>query len=177
MNPAATSPSDEPRARKAPDHLALVAALGLEPHPEGGHYREVFRSEHQVTYRGAQRSAGTSIYYLLCDGAFSAWHRIDADEAWYFHAGEPLALHVLQADGLLTTHRLGNPLNHAGTVFQAVVPAGCWFAAELELPESFCLVGCAVAPGFEFAGFELATEATLAGAVLRHGDRVRRLLK
>lgn len=154
-----------------------MAALDLEPHPEGGHYREIFRSECPVTYRGAQRSAGTSIYYLLCDGAFSAWHRIDADEAWYFHAGGPLSLRVLQPDGGLTTYRLGNPLNHAGAVFQAVVPAGYWFAAELEVAEDFCLVGCAVAPGFEFSGFELASETDLAEAILRHGERVRHLLK
>lgn len=156
---------------------ALVAALGLRPHPEGGHYREVFRSDSAVECMGAKRSAGTSIYYLLCEGAFSAWHRIDADEAWYFHAGSPMAVHVLQPDGALITHRLGNPLRDPGCCFQAVVPAGCWFAAELENPEAFCLVGCAVAPGFEFAGFALAGETDLADAVRRHGDWVRRLLK
>lgn len=159
------------------DWKALIAALGLQPHPEGGYYREVFRSECEVQLHGSPRSAGTSIYYLLAEGAISAWHRIDADETWYFHAGTPLSLHVLQPDGELATHRLGNPLHHAGTVFQAVVPAGHWFAAELESPEKFCLVGCAVSPGFEFAGFQLAGEADLDTAIRRHGDTVRRLVK
>lgn len=155
----------------------LVAALELQPHPEGGHYREVFRSAHGVQIRAAQRSAGTSIYYLLADGAYSAWHRIDADEIWYFHAGSALALHVLQSDGGLVTHRLGDPLRYAGTVFQAVVPAGCWFAAELADIGEFSLVSCAVMPGFEFGGFELATESDMGEAILRHGDWIRRLLK
>ncbi|WP_368647877.1 cupin domain-containing protein [Castellaniella ginsengisoli] len=156
---------------------SLVTALGLQPHPEGGYYREVFRSGLQVPFLGAPRSAGTSIYYLLAQGACSAWHRIDADETWYFHAGGPLALHVLSPEGGLVTHRLGDPMRHDGAVFQAVVSAGCWFAAELIRPDDFVLVGCAVAPGFEFSGFQLAAEADLADAVGRHGDWVRRLLK
>lgn len=156
---------------------ALVASLDLRPHPEGGHYREVFRSGHTVVLQGGQRSAATSIYYLLAEGAYSAWHRIDADETWYFHAGTPLALHVLQPDGGLVTHRLGNPLNQSDAVFQATVPAGCWFAAELLHVGDFALVSCAVAPGFEFAGFELADQTALAGAVGRHGDWIRRLLR
>lgn len=155
----------------------MVAQLGLQPHPEGGYYREVFRSAHAVQSRKAQRSAGTSIYYLLADGACSAWHRIDADEVWYFHAGGPLALHVLQADGGLLTHQLGDPLRHAGAVFQATVPAGCWFAAELAGIDDFALLSCAVMPGFEFSGFELATEADISVAVRQHGDWLRRLLK
>lgn len=155
----------------------IVDALGLRPHPEGGHYREVFRSEDEVQARGALRSAGTSIYYLLADAAYSAWHRIDADELWYFHAGSPLMLHVLQPDGELATHRLGDPLRHGDAVFQAVVPAGCWFAAELEHAADFALVGCAVMPGFEFSGFQLAGAGDLAAAVERHGDWIHRLLR
>lgn len=159
------------------DWSLLIATLGLEPHPEGGYYREVFRSSASVELGGTSRSAATSIYYLLTDGAVSAWHRLDADEIWYFHAGGPLALHVLQPNGELITHRLGNPLADANTQFQAVVPAGHWFAAEPENPDYFCLVGCAVAPGFEFAGFQLASEHGLAGAIKRYGEPVRKLLK
>lgn len=154
----------------------LAAALDLQPHPEGGYYREVFRSDLRVPFQGAPRSAGTSIYYLLAQGARSAWHRIDADETWYFHAGGPLALHVLLPGGELVTHRLGDPLRHPGAVFQAVARAGCWFAAELLHPDDFALAGCAVAPGFEFSGFRLADAADLAPAIRRHGDWVRRLL-
>lgn len=154
----------------------LVAALDLQPHPEGGHYREVFRSDLRVPFQGAQRSAGTSIYYLLAQGAHSAWHRIDADEVWCFHAGGALDLHVVLPDGGLLTHRLGDPLRHPGAVYQAVAPAGCWFAAELADPDAFVLAGCVVAPGFDFAGFRLAAEEDLADAVSRHGGWIRRLL-
>ena len=159
------------------DWRALVTALDLQPHPEGGFYREVFRSGLQVPFHGASRSAGTSIYYLLAQGAYSAWHRIDADEAWYFHAGGPLALHVLTAAGDLVTHRLGDPRRHAGAVFQTVVTAGCWFAAEPAEPDGYTLVGCAVSPGFEFTGFQLATGPDLEAAIRRYGDVVRRLLR
>lgn len=155
---------------------SLITALDLRPHPEGGHYREVFRSGLRVSFQGTQRSAGTSIYYLLAQGAHSAWHRIDADEIWCFHAGGLLDLHVLLPDGGLRTHRLGDPLAHPGAVYQAAVPAGSWFAAELADPDDFVLAGCLVAPGFEFSGFRLADEADMADAVGRHGAWIRRLL-
>jgi len=155
----------------------MVTGLGLQPHPEGGYYREVFRSAHTVPSGAGSRSAGTSIYYLLAEGAFSAWHRIDADEVWYFHAGGLIALHVLQPDGGLHTHQLGDPVRHADAVFQATVPAGCWFAAELADIGDFALVSCAVMPGFEFTGFELASAADIGAAIERHGEWLQRLLK
>lgn len=155
----------------------LVASLDLQPHPEGGFYRETFRADVQVPFLGALRSVGTSIYYLLAQGAYSGWHRIDADEIWHFHAGGALSLHVLHPNGELVTHRLGDPLRHAGAVYQAIAPAGCWFAAELARPDDFVLMGCVVTPGFDFSGFELATEADMASAIQRHGDWVRRLLR
>lgn len=161
---------------QAPAWHTLISTLALQPHPEGGYYREVFRSEKAVGYRAGERSALTSILYLLAEGAFSAWHRIDADEAWYFHKGNGLKLHVLHPDGRLETHHLGDPLVDPQAVMQAVVPAGCWFAAEPASPQDYALVGCAVAPGFEFSGFELATENDLEPAVRQHGDWLRRLL-
>lgn len=155
----------------------LVERLNLQPHPEGGYYRETFRSDRQIPFNGGVRSAATVIYYLLAQGAYSAWHRIDADETWYHHVGCSVALHVLAAEGdVLTTHRLGNPIEHAGVVFQATVPTGCWFAAELLSPDDFALLSCSVAPGFEFSGFELATGADMERAAQRHGEWVRRLL-
>ncbi|HUH40000.1 MAG TPA: cupin domain-containing protein [Castellaniella sp.] len=159
------------------DWQALVASLGLQAHPEGGYYREVFRSDLQVPFHGASRCAGTSIYYLLAQGAYSAWHRIDADETWYFHTGGPLELYVLSPEGDLRVHRLGDPRHHPGAVFQAMVAAGCWFAAKPAMPGDFALVGCAVAPGFEFRGFQLAVTADMEPAIRRHGDWVRSLLK
>ncbi|MBV8627685.1 MAG: cupin domain-containing protein, partial [Paraburkholderia sp.] len=107
--------------------------------------------------------------------AHSAWHRIRSDEIWHFYAGEPLLVHVLEEGGTLTSHRLGNPLTHPGTTFQAVVPAGCWFAAQCADPASYALVGCTVAPGFEFGEFELASVEALVEAWPAHREIIERL--
>lgn len=156
---------------------ALIEKLGLQPHPEGGYYRETFRSDLCVPFRGGMRSAATSIYYLLAQGAYSAWHRIDADETWYFHQGSTaIQLHILSPDGGLATHRLGDPMAQANAVLQAYVPAGCWFAAELVDPERYALLGCSVSPGFEFSGFELASVDDIQPAADAHGDRILGLL-
>ncbi|OWT66245.1 cupin domain-containing protein [Candidimonas nitroreducens] len=157
----------------------LIRRLGLQPHPEGGHYRETYRGAQQVlrTPQGPARSAGTAIYYLLHDQAYSAWHRIASDEIWHFYAGGTLLVHVLQEGAAIPihTHRLGDALRDPAAAYQAVVPAGSWFGAELAEPDGYALVGCTVAPGFEFSEFELAdTDALLAGHP-GHGDLIRRL--
>jgi len=140
----------------------LIRRLGLLPHPEGGHYRETYRAAGTVIRAdGAHRAASTAIYYLLCDGAWSTWHRIRADELWHFHAGSPLHIHVLAPEGGYRRLRLGNALEDPGAEFQAVVPAGSWFAAELTEPDGYALAGCTVAPGFEFSEFELADASEL----------------
>jgi predicted cupin superfamily sugar epimerase len=157
---------------------ALIERFGLQPHPEGGYFRETFRAADRVTREaspGATRSASTAIYYMLCDGAHSAWHRIRSDEVWHFYAGEPIDIHVIEPTGQLLTHRLGNALTHADAVFQAVVPAGQWFAAELSDPATFALVGCTVAPGFEFREFELADGGALAKAYPQYAGVIERL--
>ncbi len=127
----------------------VVGLLGLEPHPEFGHYRETFRDSHRV---GAGRSASTAIYYLLRAGERSHWHRVDAAEVWHWYTGAPLLLRMAVA-GALKTVRLGVDLE-AGERPQAVVPAGTWQSAESL--GAWTLVGCTVAPGFAFSGFELA---------------------
>lgn len=165
-------------ATSATPQQRLIAELGLMPHPEGGFYRETHRDTARVTRQadGAERSASTAIYYLLCDDAYSAWHRIRADEAWHFHAGDPIDVHVLMPDGALVTHRLGHCLTHPGAVFQAVVPAGCWFAAERVRGQyGYALAGCTVAPGFEFSEFELANTARLAASHPQHAALIARL--
>lgn len=159
----------------------LIRRLDLKPHPEGGFFSETYRSAQRVIrdkdgHGSAQtRSASTAIYYLLCDGAHSAWHRIKSDEVWHFYAGEPLNVHVLDQTGTLVTHKLGNALTHANVVFQAVVPAGLWFAAECADPATFSLVGCTVAPGFEFSEFELADIDALKARHARHAALIERL--
>jgi uncharacterized protein len=126
----------------------IVRLLELTPHPEGGHFRETFRDTRMV----GGRAASTAIYYLLARGERSHWHRVDAAEAWHWHAGAPMMLQVSGSGGK-SSIRLGPDLA-AGERPQAIVPAGAWQAAE-SLGD-WSLVGCTVAPGFEFAGFELA---------------------
>ena len=125
----------------------VVARYGLAPHPEGGHYRQTYRAPAE----GGGRGVVTSIYYLLKAGELSHWHRVDAVEIWHFHVGDPLRLQM-SADGSgIMTRRLGLD---SGAEPQVVVPAGTWQSARSE--GAWTLVGCTVAPGFEFAGFELA---------------------
>jgi len=127
----------------------IIAQLGLEPHPEGGHYRETFR-DGRVDANG--RPASTAIYFLLARGERSHWHRIDAVEVWHYHAGSALKLRITDQDGTRNV-RLGADLA-AGELPQAVVPAQAWQAAESC--GDWTLVGCTVAPGFDFSTFELA---------------------
>lgn len=157
----------------------LVARLNMQPHPEGGYYSETYRAVDQVrrVSDDALRASSTAIYYLLSDGAWSAWHRIASDEVWHFYAGAPLNVYVLGDDGRLVIHTLGNALTHPQCSYQAVVPAGCWFAAGLENPDSYALVGCTVAPGFEFAEFELADTAQLLTAYPQHAETIRLLAR
>lgn len=123
----------------------IIAALGLQPHPEGGWYRQTWVGS------GAERASGTAILFLLKAGERSHWHRVDADEIWIFNAGAPLVLalgQVLAREVLLGSDVLG------GQVVQGVVPAGWWQAARSV--GAWSLVSCTVAPGFRFEGFELA---------------------
>jgi len=139
----------------------VIRMLDLKPHPEGGHFRQTFRDapppspppqagEGRV---GVARAASTAIYFLLARGERSHWHRVDAAEVWHWHAGAPLALEIASASGYRERFMLGSDLV-AGERPQAVVPAHAWQAAQ-SLGD-WTLVGCTVAPGFEFAKFELA---------------------
>jgi predicted cupin superfamily sugar epimerase len=159
------------------DKDELIRRFDLQPHPEGGYFRETYRAASRVTREGGDetRAASTAIYFLLCDGAHSAWHRIRSDELWHFYAGDPVEIHVLDAKGELTTHRLGNALTHPDTVFQAVVNAGDWFAAECAPQSAYALCGCTVAPGFEFSEFEMADAKALVAAHPAHRDLILRL--
>lgn len=133
----------------------IIDRLDLTPHPEGGFYRETFRSQIIVETHEGSRSASTAILYLLVGTDVSRFHRIDADEVWHFHEGDPLTLYTLRADAKAESECLhpGNP--------QLVVKRGDWFGAALDDVDSYCLISCTVAPGFEFSGFELAETSTL----------------
>jgi predicted cupin superfamily sugar epimerase len=132
-----------------------LAALDLKPHPEGGHYREVWRDEPQVddTPRANRRGAASAILFLLAAGERSHWHRVDATEIWIWQAGAPLALGIAHADGRRETITLG-PNAGGGEAFQGVVPALAW--QEAVSLGAWTLVSCIVAPAFSFEGFELA---------------------
>jgi predicted cupin superfamily sugar epimerase len=127
----------------------MIARLELKPHPEGGHYRETFRD---AGVDAGGRSRSTAIYFLLARGERSHWHRVDAVEVWHYYAGDALVLQIADQRGQRSV-RLGAALA-TGEVPQAVVPAHAWQAAESS--GDWTLVGCTVAPGFEFAKFELA---------------------
>jgi hypothetical protein len=169
-------PQQEIMARHI-DRDELIRRFDLQPHPEGGFFRETYRSSDAIrrTHSADSRSASTAIYYLLCDGAHSAWHRIQSDEVWHFYAGDPLNVYVLEDDGALTVHRLGNALEHADCVFQAVVASGKWFAAQCDDTASVALVGCTVAPGFEFSEFEIADVNALLRDYPQHRDLIEKL--
>lgn len=141
---------------------ALIERLQLQPHPEGGWFRETHRSLEP----GADgRAASTSILFLLEHPHVSHLHRIDAEELWYWHAGAALDVSVIHLDGHMEVHHLGPE-----GAFQAVVPKGCWFGAALPAPGTWALVGCAVAPGFEFSGFELARREEILAAFPQHRE-------
>jgi predicted cupin superfamily sugar epimerase len=146
-----------------------ITHLQLQPHPEGGYYKEVFRSETEVMRPPSllPKRACTSIYYLLEGADFSGFHRIASDEIWYFHKGAPLHIHVIDEAGEHLTLELSD--EPAGSL-SVVVRAGLWFSAEIFSTRSFTLVSCAVAPGFEFSEFEMGGREQLTALYPQHGD-------
>jgi predicted cupin superfamily sugar epimerase len=173
----------------------IVAGLGLSPHPEGGFYKETYRATDVLSraaldsipasgggfaagpgrFRG-DRPASTAIFFLLRKGEFSALHRIASDEVWHFYAGAPLDIVCLHEDGRREDLRLGMDLP-AGALPQRMVPAGTWFGSRLAAPGGFALVGCTVAPGFDFADFELGTREDLLRRFPHHAGIVGELTR
>jgi len=157
-----------------------IDALALSPHPEGGYYRETYRSDETIAPDAlparfdGDRCFSTAIYFLLPSEHVSALHRIRQDELWHFHAGSPLDLHMLDENGVLTSVRLGSDPD-AGHVLQAVVSAGSTFGAEVAESDSYSLLGCTVAPGFDFDDFELPSRADLLSLHPTHGALIHRL--
>jgi predicted cupin superfamily sugar epimerase len=137
-------------SKPAPDAQTIIERLGLRPHPEGGHYRETFRDDAKDD---AGRPRSTAIFFLLCLSEVSEWHRIDATEVWHYYAGAPLVITLSPNGHGVSAHHLG-PDVMAGQTPQIVVPPHCWQTATNL--GAWTLVGCTVAPGFDFAGFELA---------------------
>lgn len=148
----------------------IVEELSLEPHPEGGYFRQTFRSASRVTTQGGTtRTALTSIFFLVTDEAFSTFHRLTSDEAWHYYRGNPLAIELIDPDGRHEQRILGET---AGA--QTVIPAGTWFAAHVLDAGGYALVGCDVAPGFEFEDFAMASRAELTAAFPQHAVLIGR---
>jgi predicted cupin superfamily sugar epimerase len=161
---------------------SLIDQLQLLPHPEGGYYKETYRSPETVLRQGlperflGDRSFSTAIYFLLPRKEFSAFHRIKSDECWHHYAGGTLLIHVLGENGEYSCIRLGAKVEE-GEVFQAVVPGGAWFASEPAADADFVLVGCTVSPGFDFADFEMAEAETLVKQFPAQESLIRRLCR
>src|ERR1700754_3663390 len=165
-----------------PDVSYWIQQLQLTAHVEGGAFRETYRSELTIPRQSlplffqGDRNASTSIYFLLAKGQFSAFHRIASDESWHFYFGDSLLIYEITHNGQLLTHRLG-PNLEKGESFQTVVRAGNWFASVPAPGSEYALVGCTVAPGFDFADFELADRATLARQYPEHAELINQLTR
>jgi predicted cupin superfamily sugar epimerase len=153
--------------RFRPTAATLIAKLGLEPHPEGGHYRETWRADAAA----GRRPTGTAILYLLAEGERSAWHRVDAAEVWLFHAGDPLELAIAADGGTPPTRLVLGTEVIEGQQPQVVVPAGAWQSARTQ--GAWTLVSCVVSPGFRLEGFELAPDGWEPGAGDEPAGRTR----
>jgi len=138
----------------------IIAQLQLLPHPEGGYYRETYRSNQIIkTEKGRDRNVSTAILFLLENEDKSRFHRIQSDELWFFHQGQPLEIVFINNDQLEIII-LGNDIDHGETP-QAMIPANTWFGSRVKDRKGYSLVSCTVAPGFDFADFEMAETAKL----------------
>ncbi len=159
-----------------------IEKLQLIKHAEGGYYRETYRSSLSVNknvlpdgFHG-DRNFSTSIYFLLEEKQFSAFHKIASDELWHFYAGNSLIIYEIETDGSLIVHRLGsNPEN--GESFQILIKAGNWFGSRLANGNGYALVGCTVSPGFDFEDFELAEKEKLIKEFPQHKELIKQLTR
>ena len=165
-----------------PEIDQLIRTFNLQKHPEGGWYRQTYKSNEYIPAASlperfhGDRVFSTAIYFLLGQGDFSAFHRIKSDECWHFYAGEPLHIYMIDQAGNLEVIVLGNNFEE-GQFFQYVVPANCWFASRPAPGSKYCWVGCTVAPGFEFDDFELADATVLSLLFPRHQKIIKELCR
>lgn len=158
----------------------LIKTFELENHPEGGYYKEVYRSngvidpESSQTVYPAGRNFFTSIYYLLEGSDTSSFHRIKSDETWHFYSGSPATIHIIHPDSLYEALYLGPEVLN-GQAYQHTVPGGSWFGVSLKKSESYLLAGCTVAPGFDFDDFEMGDPYKLKQAFPEHADIIEQL--
>ncbi len=164
---------------KAEDY---IKSLGLEKHPEGGWFKEVYRSdeetaaEHLPERFSGSRHHSTSIYFLLTSDTFSAFHRIKSDELWHFYEGSAVTIYMIDSEGNYSEITLGRNIE-SGEVLQCVIPHGVWFGAKVNAADSFCLAGCTVAPGFHFDDFELGEREELLKLFSQHKEIIEILTR
>lgn len=160
----------------------IINQLNLQPHPEGGYFKETYRSEGVINESNlgiefpGKRNYTTAIYFLLTSDSFSAFHKIKQDEIWHFYKGSPIKLHIISAKGNYKNVIIGNNLEN-GEIPQFVVNAKDWFAAEVIENNTYSLVGCTVSPGFDFNDFELAKRASLILKFPQHSSIITTLTK
>ena len=158
----------------------FIQKYELQPHPEGGWYKQTYKSKEQITAGalpnrfGANRFFSSAIYFLLGQGDFSAFHRIKSDECWHFYAGDRLNIYIIDETGQLQIVSLGRD---ADETFQYIVPANCWFASRPANSSEYCFVGCTVSPGFEFEDFELADGNELSAMYPQHKEIIKELCR
>jgi len=157
-----------------------IKHLELIPHPEGGYYKETYQSniiigeEYLLDSHVGSRKSSSLIYYLLKGNEYSHFHRLKSDELWIYQQGDSLKIHIINDEGELTTKILG--LNvEIGEVLQVLVPANCWFAAELINENTYILLSCMVTPGFVFKDFELANKGDMMNKYEEHSELINRL--
>jgi uncharacterized protein len=159
-----------------------ISRLNLTKHPEGGYYRSTYASDLMIARSAlpsgftGPRLASTAIYFLVDESNFSAFHRLQSDEVWHFYAGSALTIHVIAPDGHASEILLGGD-PESGESFQGVVKAGSWFGARVKDSQSFALVGCTMAPGFDFEDFELATRTELTRLFPQHRALIEQLTR
>jgi predicted cupin superfamily sugar epimerase len=159
-----------------------IERLQLRPHPEGGHFRETYRCQESIAHEAlparfsGARAYSTAIYFLLQGSDFSAFHRIKQDEVWHFYDGSSVTIHIIDAAGDYSTVKVGRNFDE-GEVPQAVVLAGCLFGANLTDPSTYALVGCTVAPGFDFADFEMPAREQLCAMYPVHQAIIEKLTR
>jgi hypothetical protein len=160
----------------------LINAFNLQPHPEGGWYRQTYKSPEIILAQAlperfsADRHFSTAIFYLLEKGNFSAFHKIKSDESWHFYDGDPLLIYILLPDGNCEVIKLGKNYS-AGERYQYVVPAQTWFASCPAPGSEYCFTGCTVAPGFEFEDFELGDADELIRLYPQHRELITRFCR
>jgi uncharacterized protein len=152
----------------------LVKKLELEKHPEGGYFKQTYRSDTTISVKGygGPRNISTAIYYMLVGEQFSAFHRIRSDEIWHHYAGGSITLYAIEDGGKLSKLMIGR-----GGTPQAVIKAGTWFAASLNSKRSYCLLGCTVSPGFDYRDWELGRRDDLVRIYPRHKRIIERYTK